>query len=174
MPLSNTPTAQALEQSGDPASAIEFWARATDLYSGKFMAGIDSKYTCSDYYDWRAPACYHFEQLFLTATMALARRHRALGHHTLAIERARDALRVEPAFESAHCLLIQCLMETGQLDHALGQKPCVRGRAGLEPGTRTFHPDRPTLPRTRGKHPSRLNLCPCRPSAHPTVLLSET
>jgi DNA-binding SARP family transcriptional activator len=113
--------AQALEQNGDPASAVECWARATDLYSGRFMAGIDSKYTCSDLYDWCAPVCYHYEQLFLTATMALAQRHRALGHHALAIERAREALRVEPALETAHRLLIQCLMEKGQLDHALGQ-----------------------------------------------------
>ena len=116
-----TDRAQALEQNGDPASAVECWARATDLYSGRFMAGIDSKYTCSDLYDWCAPVCYHYEQLFLTATMALAQRHRALGHHALAIERAREALRVEPALETAHRLLIQCLMEKGQLDHALGQ-----------------------------------------------------
>lgn len=116
-----TDRAQALEQDGDPASAVECWARATDLYSGKFMDGIDSMYTCSDYYDWCAPVRFHYEQLFLTATMALAQRHRALGHHARAIERARAALRVEPALETAHRLLIQCLMEKGQLDHALGQ-----------------------------------------------------
>ena len=113
--------AQALEQGGDPISAVDWWTRAVDLYGGRFMAGIDSRYTCSDYHDWCAPVCYHYEQLFLTAAMALARRYRAMGHHTLAIKRARDALRVEPALESAHRLLIQCLMETGHLDHALGQ-----------------------------------------------------
>jgi len=116
-----TDRAQALEQNGDPAAAVECWARAVDLYDGKFMAGIDSKYTCSDYYDWCAPACYRFEQLFLTAIMAVARHHQALGQYALAIERAREALQMEPAFESAHRLLIQCLMETGQLHHALGQ-----------------------------------------------------
>ena len=116
-----TDRAQALEQSKDPIFAVDCWARATDLYSGKFMAGIDHKYTSSRYHDWCAPVSYHYEQLFLTATMALARHHRALGHHTLAIARAREALRVEPALETAHRLLIQCLMETGHLDHALGQ-----------------------------------------------------
>jgi DNA-binding SARP family transcriptional activator len=116
-----TDRAQALEHNGDPTSAVECWARAIDLYDGKFMAGIDSKYTCSDYYDWCAPACYRFEQLYLMATMALAHHHLVLGQHAPAIERAREALRVEPAFESAHRLLMQCLMEIGQLDHALGQ-----------------------------------------------------
>jgi DNA-binding SARP family transcriptional activator len=116
-----TDRAQALEQSGDPISAIDCWARATDLYGGNFMAGIDSKYTCPNDYDWCVPVCYHYEQLYLTATMTLAQRHRALGHHTLAMARAREALRVEPALEAAHRLLIQCLMETGHLDHALGQ-----------------------------------------------------
>jgi DNA-binding SARP family transcriptional activator len=116
-----TDRAQALEQSDDPIFAIDSWARATDLYGGKFMAGIDHEYTSSRYHDWCAPVAYHYEQLFLTATMALARHHRGLGHHTLAIARAREALRVEPALETAHRLLIQCLMETGHLDHALGQ-----------------------------------------------------
>ena len=116
-----TDRAQALEQSGDPISSVDCWAQAADLYGGKFMAGIDNRYTDSAYHDWCAPVSYHYEQLFLTATMTLARHHQGLGHHTLAIARAREALRVEPALESAHRLLIQCLMETGHLDHALGQ-----------------------------------------------------
>lgn len=116
-----TDRAQVLEQSGAPIFAADCWARATDLYGGKFMAGIDDKYTSSHYHDWCASVSYHYEQLYLTATMSLARHHRGLGHHALAIARAREALRVEPALESAHRLLIQCLMETGHLDHALGQ-----------------------------------------------------
>ena len=116
-----TDRAQALEQRGDPILAADFWSRATDLYGGKFMAGIDDQYTSSHYNDWCAPVAYHYEQLFLSATMALARHHRGLGHHTLAIARAREALRVDPALETAHRLLIQCLMEIGHLDHALGQ-----------------------------------------------------
>ena len=136
-----TDRAQALEQSGDPISAFDCWARATDLYGGKFMAGIDEKYTSSAYHDWCAPISYHYEQLFLTATMALARRHRALGNHTLAIARAREALRVEPALESAHRLLIQCLMETGNLDHALGQYRVCEAELA-------FRQDRPPSPQT--------------------------
>jgi DNA-binding SARP family transcriptional activator len=113
--------ARSLEQSGDPASAIECWARATELYGGRYMDGIDSRYTDSEYYDWCASACYRFEQLFLAATLTVGRHHLDVGHHALAIVHAREALQVEPALESAHCLLIQCLMETGQLEHALGQ-----------------------------------------------------
>jgi len=113
--------ARSLEQSGDPGSAIECWARATELYGGRYMAGIDSKYTDSDYYDWCASACYRFEQLFLAAALAVARYHLDTGHHALAIVHAREALFVEPALEPAHQLLIRCLMEAGQLEHALGQ-----------------------------------------------------
>ena len=136
-----TDRAQALEQSGDPIFAADYWSRATDLYGGKFMAGIDDQYTCSHYYDWCAPVTYHYEQLFLTAVMALARHHRGLGHHTLAITRAREALRVDPALETAHRLLIQCLMETGHLDHALGQyRVCeaeLASRQDRPPSTQT-------------------------------------
>jgi DNA-binding SARP family transcriptional activator len=113
--------ARSLEQSGDPGSAIECWARATELYGGRYMIGIDSKYTDSDYYDWCASACYRFEQLFLAATLTLARHHLDVGHHALAIAHAREALLVEPALEPAHQLLIRCLMEAGRLEHALGQ-----------------------------------------------------
>jgi DNA-binding SARP family transcriptional activator len=116
-----TGRAQALEQSGDTASAIDYWARAADLYGGRFMAGIDGKYTYSDYYDWCALAGLQFEQLFLTATMAVARHYLALGHHAVATGRAREALQVEPALESAHRLLMQSLIETGQLEQALHQ-----------------------------------------------------
>ena len=116
-----TSRAQVLEQSGDTASAVDCWARAADLYGGRFMAGIDSKYTCSDYYQWCTPTCYRLEQLFLTATMAVARHHLARRQYAVAMECAQEALRVEPAHESAHRLLIQCLIETGQLEQAVGQ-----------------------------------------------------
>lgn len=134
--------ARSLEKSGDPASAIECWARATELYGGRFMAGIDGKYTDSDYYDWCSSAGYRFEQLFLAATLAVARHHLDLGHHALAIVHAREALLVEPALEPAHQLLIRSLMETGQLEHALGQyRVC---EAELE-----FHHDRMPSEQTR-------------------------
>ncbi len=113
--------AQALEQDGDSAAAVVYWGKAIALYGGEFMAGIDARYRRSEFHDWCAPRYYHFEQLFLAAKMALARHHLALRHHNLAIEHAREALCVEPAFESAHCLLIQCLLEAGQLDSALCQ-----------------------------------------------------
>jgi DNA-binding SARP family transcriptional activator len=136
-----TDRAQALEQRGDPIFAADYWSRAAGLYGGKFMAGIDNKYTSSHYYDWCAPVAYHYEQLYLTATMALARHHRGLGDHTLAITRAREALQVEPALESAHRLLIRCLMEIGQLDHALGQyRVCeaeLASRQDRPPSTQT-------------------------------------
>ncbi len=113
--------ARSLENSGDPASAIESWARATELYGGRFMAAIDSKYTDSEYYDWCTTASYRFEQLFLAAALTVSRHHLHMGHYALAIVHAREALLVEPALEPAHQLLIRCLMETGQLEHALGQ-----------------------------------------------------
>ncbi len=116
-----TERARSLEQSSDPASAIECWARATELYGGRFMAGIDSKYTGSDLYDWCASACYRFEQLFLAATLKVARHHLAQGQHALALVHAREALLIEPAFESAHLLLIQCLVQAGQWEQALAQ-----------------------------------------------------
>jgi len=113
--------AQALERGGDSAAAVVYWRKAIDLYGGEFMAGIDTKYTCSEFHDWRAPRRYHFEQLFLAARIALAHHHLAQRHHDLAIEHAREVLCVEPTFESAHCLLIQCLLETGHLDSAMCQ-----------------------------------------------------
>ena len=136
-----TDRAQVLEQSGAPSPAADFWSRATDLYGGKFMAGIDDQYTNSRYNDWCAPVAFHYEQLFLTATMALARHYRDLGHHTLAIARAQEALRVDPTLETAHRLLIQCLMEIGHLDHALGQyRVCeaeLASRQDRPPSTQT-------------------------------------
>jgi len=85
------------------------------------MAGIDSKYTGSDLYDWCASACYRFEQLFLAATLKVARHHLVQGQHALAIVHAREALLIEPAFESAHLLLIQCLMQAEQWEQAQAQ-----------------------------------------------------
>lgn len=137
-----TDRARSLEQSGDPASAIECWARATELYGGKFMAGIDSKYTDSDLYDWCASSRHRFEQLFLAATLKVARHHLAEGHHALAIMHAREALLIEPAFESAHLLLIECLMQTGQWEQALAQyRVCEAGLA--------FHQDREPSAQTK-------------------------
>lgn len=136
-----TDRAQALELSGDPILAADYWSRAADLYGGKFMSGIDDQYTSCHYNDWCAPVAFHYEQLFLTATLSLARHHRDRGNHILAIARARDALRVDPALESAHRLLIQCLMEIGQLDHALGQyRMCeaeLASRQDRPPSTQT-------------------------------------
>lgn len=130
-----TDRARSLEQSADPASAIACWARAAELYGGRFMAGIDSRYTRSDLYDWCASASYRFEQLFLAATLKVARHHLAEGQHALAIVHLREALLTEPAFESAHLLLIQCLMQTGQWEQALAQyRVCEAGLA--------FHQDR--------------------------------
>ena len=60
-------------------------------------------------------------QFYLVASMTVARHKFDLGQYGLAVERARQALSVEPALEPAHRLLIQCLLETGHLDSAICQ-----------------------------------------------------
>jgi DNA-binding SARP family transcriptional activator len=116
-----TNRAQALEREGDSAAAQTFWNKAIDLYGGDYMAGIDVMYTRSHFYDWCAPRCHHLKQLFLNAKMAVASHSLAGGQHHSAIEHAQEALTVEPALEAAHRLLMQCMLETGQIDNALSQ-----------------------------------------------------
>jgi DNA-binding SARP family transcriptional activator len=73
--------------------------------------------------------------------MAVARHHLALGHHALVIKRVQEALQVEPALESAHRLLMQCLAETGQLEQALSQYHLCEAQLA-------FHQDRAPSART--------------------------
>ena len=113
-----TNRALALEQGGNSA-AVVYWDKAIDLYRGEFLTGIDTKYTCSEFYDWCTPRCAHFEQLFLAAKMAVARHHLALQQHDLAMEHAREILCIEPTFEQANHLLTRCLLEIVQPDNPL-------------------------------------------------------
>lgn len=113
-----TNRALALEHGGS-ATAVVYWEKAIDLYRGQFLTGIDTKYTCSEFYDWCTPRCAHFEQLFLTAKMAVARHHLAFEQYDLAMEHAREILCIEPAFEQAQHFLTRCLSEIVQTDNPL-------------------------------------------------------
>ena len=113
--------AQALEPGGDPDAAIAYWSRAIALYGGNYMAGIDPKYSRCHVHDWCIARCHQLRQFYLAGSMTVARHEFNLKHHGLAVEYARQALSVEPALEPAHFLLMQCLLETGHLDSAIGQ-----------------------------------------------------
>ncbi|MBU0704964.1 MAG: bacterial transcriptional activator domain-containing protein [Chloroflexi bacterium] len=113
--------AQALEAGGDSDAAIAYWSKAIGLYGGDYMAGINAEYTEYQVDDWCAARCCQLRQLYLAASMAVARYKFDLGQCGLAVEYARQALSVEPALEPAHRLVMQCLLETGYLDGAICQ-----------------------------------------------------
>ncbi len=113
--------AQTLELGGDSDAAIAYWIKAISLYGGDYMAGIDLEYTQCSVHDWCATRCHQLRQLYLTASMTVARYKFDSGRYDLAAEYARQALNVEPALEPAHRLLIQCLLEIGHLDSAICQ-----------------------------------------------------
>jgi DNA-binding SARP family transcriptional activator len=116
-----TSHAQALEGDGNIDAALGYWRKAVELYGGRFMAGIDTRYTDSEFYDWCAPRCRQLQQLYVAAAMTVARHHFDLGQHGLALEGARQVLAVDPASEPAHRLAMHCLFEMGHAHSAIAQ-----------------------------------------------------
>ena len=106
--------ARALEQSGEPADAAEQWRLAIDLYGGDYMAGIDTCYTEHDLYQWCAPERQELQAQYLEGLMALARQSLARHEHERLLGYARKALRVDPALEQAHRIIIQSLEACGR------------------------------------------------------------
>jgi DNA-binding SARP family transcriptional activator len=133
--------AQALEGDGSTETALAYWRKAIELYGGEFMAGINSRYTDSEYYDWCAPRCRQLQQLYLAAVMTVARHHFELGQAGPALEGAHQVLAVEPASEPAHRLAMHCLLEMGHAHSAIAQYHTCQAELA-------WHEDRRPSPRT--------------------------
>jgi DNA-binding SARP family transcriptional activator len=85
------------------------------------MVGIPIDYTENRLYDWCISRRRYLRELYLTGLLEVARYHYYIGAFNLGVKYARQALGVEPAFEPAHRLVMQCLIEDDQPDRAIYQ-----------------------------------------------------
>lgn len=113
--------AREAKQRDDTETAMFFWGMALDVYGGEYMAGIPVAYTQDHVNDWCVPRRRRLRELYLTALLEMARYHRESGEYTLCVEYARETLDVDPAFEPAHRLAMQCLIAGGQPESAVHQ-----------------------------------------------------
>ena len=109
------------DRGGDPDAAMLYWGMAIDLYGGDYMAGIHIDYTDNRVHDWCMPRRHRLRELYLTALLEMARYQRNVKEYGVAVKFAHKALDVEPAFEPAHQIAMQCLIEGGHSDGAIHQ-----------------------------------------------------
>lgn len=118
--------AQKARQRKDVETAMLLWSMALDVYGGDYMAGISVEYTQDHMNDWCVPRRQRLRDLYLTALLEMARYHRDSGEYALCVTYARETLDVDPAFEPAHRLAMQCLIAGGQPESAVHQyRTCV-------------------------------------------------
>lgn len=113
--------AETAKQRKDVETAMPLWSMALDVYGGDYMASISIEYTQDHINDWCVPRRQRLRELYLTALLEMARYHRDSGDYTLCVTYARETLDVDPAFEPAHHLAMQCLIAGGQPESAVHQ-----------------------------------------------------
>lgn len=120
---------RAAADADDRKLAISHYRAAFDLYRGDYLTESQAE-------SWVIPAANYYKRMYSTVVGNLCALYKAQGDHASVVTVCERAIELDPFEEDMHALLIESLIEMGQLSQALAHYDYISSILYRELGVR--------------------------------------